>query len=75
MEQNKSRAEALIRLIYSYWKKDISKSGELCPSKESLACFVDGLLKGKETSKVKGHLIKCDKCMGVITIAMRISET
>ena len=74
MEQNKSRIEALIRLVYRYWKKGISKPGEPCPSEENLACFVDGLLKGKEARKVKGHLIKCDKCMESVIIAIRISS-
>lgn len=43
-----------------------------CPDEETLACFVDGLLAGKELKEFNAHLEKCNCCREVIELTQAI---
>jgi hypothetical protein len=74
MARAKSSIEALIRLVYTHWKKSLPKTNEPCPDEETLAGFVDGLLDKKEAEKLKHHLIKCSKCAEVVALAQKMKK-
>jgi hypothetical protein len=72
METKNRHLERIIRVAYRYWKSSLPKADESCPDEETLACFIDGLLNKKEQNKLKTHLLKCDRCMEAVALAMRL---
>jgi hypothetical protein len=42
-----------------------------CPELEVLAAFADGLLTSKEQSAVESHLVKCGRCLDIVTFAIK----
>lgn len=73
MKSKKNRIENIIRIVYRYWKANLPKLRESCPNKETLVCFVDGLLNKTEKEKVMRHLLNCNMCLEKVIISIRIS--
>ncbi|MFH1338855.1 MAG: hypothetical protein ABIH40_03325 [Candidatus Omnitrophota bacterium] len=68
----KRRIEALIRLVYTHWKRKFPRINESCPDEETLACFIDRRLDKKEDEKIMPHLISCPKCSEIVLLAMKM---
>jgi len=44
-------------------RDSLRKKEHTCPSEETIACYLDNLLKDAEREDLEGHLIKCDDCL------------
>lgn len=45
---------------------------KICPDEETLACFVDGILAGKELKEFNVHLEKCNCCREIIELTQAV---
>jgi hypothetical protein len=44
---------------------------ENCPELGVLAAFADGLLTAEEQSKVEAHLVRCARCLDIVSFAVQ----
>lgn len=66
------KLERLIRMVYKQWKKGLPKVEEPHPDEETVVCFLEGRLSSQEETRIKEHLISCDKCTEVLAIQAKL---
>jgi hypothetical protein len=67
--------EDLMKLAYQYWKKSRLEAHESHPEEENLACFLEGKLSLDESDKIKEHILHCDSCLEIISIAIKLNNS
>jgi len=66
------KLEQLIKAVYKKWKPDYRHSIEPHPDDEAWACFFEDRLTQEESERIKEHLISCDTCAEVFSVAVRL---
>lgn len=64
--------EAIAKVIYREWKSAGQFTGENHPDEESLACFAENKLSGKDKEIVQKHLISCNICAEYVSVQLKI---
>ncbi len=59
----------LIEKVYRRWKASRAAAPLKHPDEETIACFLEGRLGAPEEAYVKEHLLECDRCAEIVSIA------
>lgn len=66
------KLEKLIKIVYRRWKSDQPKVLGQHLDEETVALFMEGKLSSQEETRIKKHLISCDKCIEVLAIQVKL---
>ena len=44
-----------------------------CPTEETIACYIDGLLSKEEKEQVEKHIGACDRCEEIVEVTRKIA--
>ena len=64
--------EKITKIIYREWKAARCFTGQDHPSEESLVCFLEDKLSGKDKDMLQKHLISCNMCAEYISTQQKI---
>jgi hypothetical protein len=69
------KLERLIKEVYKKWRLTQPIPKDEHPDEETLACFLENRLSGKDSERIKVHIVACDVCSEIISACLSLKET